>query len=74
MTTCDRLLRGKYGQVIRRGRIPYVELAAVEQFHGVKFSEEQIALATAGKADRLITIPDQENEDASNIGNDTAAG
>ena len=71
MTTCDRLLRGKYGQVIRRGRIPYVELAAV---HGIKFTEEQLALAVDGRADRLLVIPDhQEEDDASGIGSDPAA-
>jgi hypothetical protein len=62
MTVCDRLLRGKYGPILRRGRTPYVDLAAVEAFHGVRFSEAQIALAIDGKPDRLLVIPDHKEE------------
>jgi hypothetical protein len=62
MTTCDRLLRGKYGPVLRRGRTPYVAIAAIEAFHGLKFSEAQLALAVDGKAERLLEIPDHQEE------------
>ena len=62
MTVCDRLLRGKYGQVLRCGRIPYAAINAIEAFHGVRFSEVQIALAIDGKPDRLLVIPDHKEE------------
>jgi hypothetical protein len=58
MTICDRMLRGKYGKLIRRGRIPYVSLAAVERFHGLKFDKRQIELAVAGRPDWVLVIPD----------------
>ena len=71
-TVCSRLWDGKYGPVIKRGRIPYVDLAAVEVFHGVRFTEQQISIAVDGKPERLLVIPDnQENPDASTVGNDT---
>ena len=62
MTVCERLLSGKYGQILRRGRTPYVDIAAVEAFHGVRFTEQQIALAVDGKPDRLLVIPDKEEQ------------
>jgi len=63
MTVCDRLLRGKYGKVFRCGRVPYAAIDAIEAFHGVVFSEDQIALAVDGRPERLLVIPDnQENE------------
>ena len=63
MTVCDRMLRGKYGQVLRSGRIPYVSLAGVEAHHGVQFSEQQIALAVDGRPERLLVTHDYQEED-----------
>jgi hypothetical protein len=60
MTVCDRMLRGKYGRLLRRGRIPYAGVAAIERFHGLKFSKRQIELAVAGRPDWLLILPDRE--------------
>ena len=62
MTTCDRMRRGKYGLLLRHGRTPYAGIAAVEAFHGVKFTEQQISLAIDGKPDRLLVTPDNQEE------------
>jgi hypothetical protein len=63
MTVCDRMLRGKYGKVLKSGRVPYVSLAGVEAHHGVRFSEQQIALAIDGRPERLLIAPDNQEED-----------
>ena len=60
MTVHSRLSGGKYGRVLRCGRIPYAAIDAIETFHGVRFTEQQIALAVDGKPDRLLVIPDKE--------------
>ena len=62
MTVHSRLSGGKYGRVLRCGRIPYAAIDAIEAFHGVHFTEAQIALAIDGKPDRLLEIPDPKEE------------
>ena len=62
MTVCERLLKGKYGTLVRQGRTPYAAIDAIEAFHGVRFTEAQIALAVDGKPDRLLEIPDHKEE------------
>ena len=63
MTVCDRMLRGKYGRVLRCGRTPYVSLAGIEAHHGVRFSEDQIALAIDGRPERLLVTNDTQEND-----------
>jgi hypothetical protein len=60
MTVCDRMLRGKYGKLLRRGRIPYADITAIERFHGIRFTEQQIVMALDGRPDRLIVPPDHQ--------------
>jgi hypothetical protein len=56
MTINDRLRHGDYGPTIFIGRVRYCDLAAVEAFHGLKFTESQIAIAAAGRSDRCIIL------------------
>jgi hypothetical protein len=63
MTVCDRMLRGKYGPIVRCGRIPYVAIEAVEAYHDTKFSEDQIRLAIDGRPERLLVTPNNQETD-----------
>jgi hypothetical protein len=56
MTVNDRLRAGTYGPTFRRGRIVYAELASVERFAGVTFTDKLIEDTCQGKTDRFIII------------------
>jgi hypothetical protein len=47
---------GHFGPVVKRGRIHYAALDAVEQHSGVIFTDEQIEEAAAGQPDRCLVI------------------
>jgi hypothetical protein len=66
MTVNDRLRAGAYGQTFRRGRIVFADIEAVEDFHGVPFTDEQLATATGGLPDRLLIMspPETKTEEA----------
>ena len=57
MTVHHRLRAGVYGATYRPGRIIFADLEGVEDYHGVPFTDEQLATAAAGLPDRLIVIP-----------------
>jgi hypothetical protein len=60
MTANENMRAGAYGPLLRLGRIQYAALAAVERRVGQRFSPEQIAIAVAGRPDRIIVFHDQE--------------
>jgi hypothetical protein len=57
-----RFVAGRFGPIIRHRGITYAELAAVEDFAGVPFTDDQLEAAVAGHVNRLITIPLPELE------------
>jgi hypothetical protein len=61
-TALRQMLAGHYGPITRRGRrnTPYVPLAAVEDFHGAAYTDEQIDRAVAGHPDRILILENQE--------------
>ncbi len=60
VTANERLRAGRYRQAIKRGRIAYADLAVVERVERVGFTENQIALAAAGRPDRILIVPETE--------------
>jgi len=56
MTVNDQMRAGRFGRLHRVGRIVYVDLAEVERAEGLRFSEHQLDLATAGLPDRILTV------------------
>lgn len=54
--------RGSWGPAVRLGGVLYVDLSAVERAEGAIFSDTQLAEAAAGGRDRLLSIPDQQEE------------
>lgn len=53
---------GRYGPTILRGRLRYADLAAVEAYHGLQFTDAQIECAAEGKPGRII-IQEEERLD-----------
>lgn len=62
MTINDAMRAGRYGPSVFNGRIRYVDLAGVEAFHGITFTDEQIERAIEGRPDRLLFIPETEDD------------
>jgi hypothetical protein len=56
MTVNERMRAGAYGELLRRGRVFYARVDAIERHAGTRFSTEQIEAAVAGRPDRLLTI------------------
>ena len=61
MTAHHRLRAGVYGQTFCRGRVLFADVEAVENFHAVPFTDEQLAAAAGCLPDRLIVIPPMPN-------------
>ena len=60
----DHLNRGTFGKILTCRHVVYAELTAVELAAGETFSVEQLAKAADGKPNRIIILPDQEQEAA----------
>jgi hypothetical protein len=52
---------GRFGPLLRRGRIAYAALNAVERRIGLQFGVEQVKVAVDGHPDRIIKIAPMED-------------
>jgi hypothetical protein len=62
MTENQAMRRGRYGPVLRRDRLAYVALAAIERRIGEPITPERLALAVAGKPNRLLVAAPVEEQ------------
>jgi hypothetical protein len=60
MSVNQALRACRYGPTFRRGRVVYVDLAGVENFAGLTFTDRVIEDACQGKTDRCIIIEETE--------------
>jgi hypothetical protein len=61
MTANEHMRAGRFGATLWRGRVRYAALDAVERRTGLQFTEEQIAVAVAGRPDRILIIRPAED-------------
>jgi hypothetical protein len=54
MSVNEAMRAGCFGPLLKRGRVFYAALDAVERHSGQQFTKEQIALAVAGYPGRLL--------------------
>ena len=59
----ERLRDGSFGPVIEHHGVLFARLASVQAYAGQRFNAAQIALATAGKPNRLLAAAPMEDED-----------
>jgi hypothetical protein len=60
VTAWRHVVAGNFGPTFRRGRIVYVDLAGVENFAGMTFTDKLIEDACQGKTDPCIIIEETE--------------
>jgi hypothetical protein len=58
----EAITGGRFGSAIEQRGVLYVELDRVAHSLGRIFTDEQIAAATEGRPDRIINIPDYQEE------------
>jgi hypothetical protein len=55
-----RLRLGSFGEIVEHQGVLFAPVVGVEAYAGTKFTQEQLAAAAGGKADRILTIAEPQ--------------
>jgi len=62
-SVAEAIDKGRYGNAHRVGRHVYVDLRRVELAEAIRFTAEQVDIASSGLPDRIVMVHEKESVD-----------